>query len=201
MSTVFRVRGSSSTLRGGATLRSSLMPAIGPEVPSSRLILDPTLFRRERPILSGQNDLDRQYGMRGIAASQNHGWSYRVRIINSWWDPEDGEVLEDTASAGTQTATYQIPWQWAKGVTTMTADVWIKNCKVAARAYSTSEVDGSWSAEAGAALTRAQVEVTLDGQTGLYGYAQIIYVRKAGQTAQIYGWEIAERTLTPAEIT
>lgn len=168
------------------------------ELPGSLTTLDASLWRRERPILSGEATADRRFGMRGLVAEQNHAWAYRRRVIAAMWN-ESGFIV-DGSSTGQQPATLEIPWQWGRGITRCELSIWAEHCTVAVQVLA-----GSVAASAGVAVGTPAAEsiqvVTLPSTAGVYGWAQVLYERAGGQTAKIYGFELAELELLSGEIT
>lgn len=173
------------------------------ELPTSRTKLDPRNWRRGRPILSGQANADADFGMRGVSRELNHAYAYRVRVYDSWWSRSDAAVYENsTSSPGTFVdALIAGPVRVAPGVVKVEAYFWASNGTWRLQVFDGSSTNSS----AGTLVTTPAAiteTVTFTASTAFRtGWARLQVDRTSGQTARLYGWEIAEVELAAGDLT
>ena len=165
-------------------------------LPTARLVIDPSVYRRGLPVLSGDGGLDEVRGVRGLASQIHHGYAYRGGVYQSVFGI--GTPILQPAS-GAWSAVSEVIRIWApEDMVTLRASAWLEHGQVRL-ATSQAGSPGTASSAAGATPAVKTCDWTW-AATGEWVDVQLEAYGTVAQTCKIYGWTVFDVPMTAAQI-
>lgn len=161
------------------------------ELPTVFTLLDANLWRRSRPILSGQEDDDADAGCRGVNRALNHAFAYRTRLLTSHWPSDDNpELSSSSLSTAGFVPVLTIPWRRAPWVVDIRGTLWVAGGTWRINGFGTSS--GTLVGTTPTEIEEVANAAGSDNYSAASGSLVVECQRTALQSAEIYGWEIVE---------